>query len=73
MMTDPYVNSSHTGASARTTTGEVYRPRPASTGICNTMSCIRCGSIRPLSALVADARIKHQRRCAGGCNSGAAR
>ena len=58
-------------APARMTTGEAYAPRPASTGLCNTMSCIRCSSIRPLSALVADARVRHQRRCAGGCAKGA--
>lgn len=54
-------------SSARLTTGEVYIPRPASAGLCNTMSCIRCGAIRPLSALVTDARMRHQKRCAGGC------
>jgi len=63
-----YLNHAHTSgtgrSSATVTTGATYIPRPASTGLCNTMSCIRCGSIRPLSALVADARIRNQRRCA---------
>lgn len=68
-----YLNHAHGRSSATVTTGETYAPRPASTGLCNTMSCIRCGAIRPLSALVADARVRHQRRCAGGCNSGATR
>lgn len=54
-------------SSARLTTGEVYIPRPASTGLCNTMTCIRCLQPRPLSALVADARMRRQKRCAGGC------
>jgi hypothetical protein len=66
-----YLNPAH-ASSARMTTGETYIPRPASTGLCNTMSCIRCGAIRPLSALVADARIRNQKRCAGGCAKGSA-
>lgn len=56
---------------ARMTTGSPYVPNPASTGLCNTMSCIRCGQHRPLSQLVADARVRNQRRCAGGCAGGA--
>jgi len=56
---------------ARMTTGQQYTSRPADTGLCGTMSRIRCGAIRPLSALVTDTRIRHQRRCAGGCSSGA--
>lgn len=61
-----------TASSARLTTGEAYKQRPASTGLCNTMSCIRCGAIRPLSALVADKQVRFQKRCAGGCNKEAA-
>lgn len=52
---------------ARMTTGQQYVQRPASTGLCNTMSCVRCGQHRPISQLVADARVRNQRRCAGGC------
>ena len=55
-------------SSARKTTGEVYIPRPASAGLCNTMTCIRCLRPRPLSALVTDTRMRHQKRCAGGCS-----
>lgn len=66
-----YLNHTHskgTGRSSATvTTGEVYIPRLASTGLCNTMTCIRCLQPRPLSALVADARMRCQKRCAGGC------
>jgi hypothetical protein len=32
-----------------------------------TQTCIRCGAIRLHTQLVADQRIRHQRRCAGGC------
>lgn len=55
---------------ARMTTGQQYTSRPADTGLCNTMTCLRCLQIRPLSALVTDQRVRGQKRCAGGCNSG---
>ena len=67
-----YLNHAHTSgtgrSSATVTTGEVYIPRPASTGLCNTMTCIRRLRPRPLSALVTDARMRHQKRCAGVCS-----
>lgn len=67
-----YLNHAHTSdtgrSSATVTTGEVYIPRPASTGLCNTMTCIRCLNPRPLSALVTDPKIRGQKRCSrGGC------
>lgn len=52
---------------ARMTTGQQYVQRPASTGLCNAMTCCRCLQPRPLSALVADTRMRYQKRCAGGC------
>lgn len=63
--------SGHGRSSATVTTGETYKPRPSDTGTCNTMTCIRCLKPRPLSALVADKRVRHQRRCAGGCGGAA--
>lgn len=50
---------------ARMTTGEPYQHRPSGVGV--MMSCIRCGRHRILSALVADQRVRGQKRCAGGC------
>lgn len=71
-----HLNHAHTSgygrSSATVTTGETYIPRPASTGLCNTMTCIRCLQPRPLSALVTDRRVRGQKRCAGGCAKGSA-
>lgn len=71
MIAMTYLNHAHTSgtgrSSAKLTTGATYIPRPASTGLCNTMTCCRCLQPRPLSALVADTRMRYQKRCAGGC------
>ena len=41
-------------SSARMTTGEVYKPRPASTGLCGVVTCSRCGALVAISQLERD-------------------
>lgn len=60
-MTSAYHDNLH--RPARMTTGEVYVPRPADSGLCRTMSCIRCWAHRGLSLLEKDDRFRGQRRC----------
>lgn len=70
-----YLNNAHSarrgGSSATMTTGEPYIAHPSPTGICGRRTCIRCGAPRAPTQLVPDVRVRHQFRCAGGCNQGA--
>ncbi|MEY2875844.1 MAG: hypothetical protein RLZZ373_3215 [Pseudomonadota bacterium] len=49
---------------ATMTTGEEYTPKPASGGLCNDISCIRCHRLVPVSATKPDTVFRYQRRCA---------